>query len=168
MNRYQLKWVLGAVMIGTLAFAVDYLGKQVRKMVNLSFGLAGGRIDSISLKEVRMTIFFYIKNPSDIGVSVKDQAYDVLLNGEYIKTVGNENKVYIAPHSDTRIPILVNFTPKEAAKVVGSNWSSLTSKEGRKKIMVDVKGTMAISTDLFTVRRIPFEFRDDLQSIMEY
>jgi LEA14-like dessication related protein len=168
MTRYQLKWILGAVMVGSLAFAVDYLGKQVRKMVNLSFGMAGVRIDEINLKNVRMTMFFYIINPSDIGVSVKEQNYDVLLNGQYIKTVGNENKVYIAPHSDTRIPIYVSFTPKEAAKVIGSNWSSLTTKEGRNKLDVEVKGTMTISTELFSVRKIPFEFKDDLQSIMEY
>jgi hypothetical protein len=27
---------------------------------------------------------------------------------------------------------------------------------------------MTISTELFSVRKIPFEFKDDLQSIMEY
>lgn len=168
MTRYQLKWVLGGVMVGTLALAVNYLGKQVRKMVNLSFGLAGMRVDSISLKDVNLTIFFYIINPSDIGVSVVDQTYDILLNGEYIKTVGNPDKVYIAPNSDTRIPVFVSFTPKEAAKVIGSNWSSLTTKEGRRQLRVRVAGTMAIKTELFTIRKIPFEFSDDLQSIMEY
>ena len=44
--------------------------------------------NTLNLKEISFTILWVIKNPSDFRFIVKNQVYDVFVNGNFVKKVG--------------------------------------------------------------------------------
>jgi len=155
-------------MVGTMGYATYYLMKQVRKIVNSGFTFAGVNFNNVSLRSIDLTLFFGIENNSDISVIVSKQEYDVFLNGEYIKTIGNPDDVKVRANTDNRVPVRVSLTPADLLKVGLNNYDKFLSKQGRRNLVMEVKGNMDVRTDIFSIGRIPFEFKDDVQSMMEY
>lgn len=167
-KQIALKWGLGLAMVGILGFTIHYLMKQIRLLVDTDFELAGTKINKLSLKEINLTLWWKIINKSDITVSVSEQNYDLFLNGQFVKRVGYQESVQIHPRSDNRVPTVVSFTPKEAIKVGVSNFTSLLTKAGRSRLNLEVVGSMDIKTSIFELKKFPFEFKDNLQAIMDY
>ena len=164
----KIKIGLGLVMVGLAGFTVNYLMKQVKLLVNTVFELSGAHIDKISLKEISMTIWWRVVNPSDIGFTVSNQTFDIFLNGKFIKKVGNAIPVKINARSDVRIPTYIVFTPKELLTIGIQNFASLANKEGREKLRLKVTGNLTIKTSIFKLKEFPVNFEDSIGNIMKY
>jgi LEA14-like dessication related protein len=161
-----IKWGLGAVMVGLLGFTVHYVMKQIQLLVNTEFTSVGTQINKINFSEINITLWWKVVNKSDIGLTLTNQIYDVYLNGKFVKKVGSSIPVTISPHADTRIPTYVVFTPKELLKVGFLNFANLLTKEGRSKTVMEVKGSIDMKTSVFSVKNFPFEYADDMESMM--
>lgn len=164
----KIKIGLGLFMIGVTAFTVNFLLKQVRLLANTRFDMVGTSVNKISLDEINITLWWKVTNLSDFTFTIKNQAYDVFLDGEFIKKVGSAQPVEVLAKGTTRLPTYVVFTPKEVLSIGLANLQGISTTEGRKKLKLKVKGSFTIGTSLFNVKKIPFEFQDSIENIMNY
>ena len=164
----NIKIGIGVVVIGVLAYTVNYVMKQVRLLVNTEFDMAGTKINKLSLNEVSITLWWKVINKSDISITVSEQVFDIYLNGKFIKKVGNAIPVKIKAHADNRIPTYIVFSPKDLLSMGYENMGKFLTKEGRKTLNLQVRGTMNVSTSVFDVKKFPFEFDDSIENIMNY
>ena len=81
----KIKIGVGVVLIGLTALTVSFILKNVRKLANLTFDIRSVKLNTLNLQEISITIFWVIKNPSDFRFIVKNQVYDVFINGKFIK-----------------------------------------------------------------------------------
>ena len=139
---------IGAVMIGVFGYTLNYLLKQVRKLVNTEFIFSGTRINSIALDKISITLWWKVVNKSEISFKVSNQDYDVYLNGQYLKKVGYTSPIEVKSNSTSYIPTYVVFEPKD--------------------LNLLVKGTFTVKTEVFEVKKFPFEFEDTIHNIYNY
>lgn len=163
-----IKIGLGLAIVGITAYTITYLFKQVRALVNLNFEWKKTEVNKVTFTDVSMTMWWEVINPSDITFTIKEQKYDVYLNGKFLKSVGSKIPVEILAKGTTMIPTFINFTPKEAVLVGLENLGGLATEDGRRNLKIGIKGNMSVSTPLFYVRQIPIEYSDSLHNMMNY
>lgn len=159
---------IGVVMIGVFAYTLDFILKQVRKLVNTTFDFSGVRINSLQLDKVSITLFWKVVNKSDISATISNQDFDIYLNGRFIKKVGYANPVEIKANKTTYLPTYVVFNADDLKKIGIGDAGLLLTKEGRKRLNLLVKGTFTVKTSIFEVKKFPFEFEDTIQNIYNY
>jgi LEA14-like dessication related protein len=74
---------------------------------------------------VLFDLYLTFSNDSDIGFTIKNQYYEVYLNGKYISKLTNAMPVAVNPKATSTIPVVVNLNPADISKAVGKNWASL-------------------------------------------
>jgi LEA14-like dessication related protein len=164
----KIKIGIGVVLIGLTALTVSFILKNVRKLANLTFDIRTIKVNTLNLKEISITIFWVIKNPSDFRFIVKNQVYDVFINGKFVKKVGAVEEIQVLSNGTSLLPTNVFLTTKELFNLGIENLEDLVTESGRKKLKLKVTGTFDIKTPLFTLRKLPFEFEDSLHNIMNY
>jgi LEA14-like dessication related protein len=164
----KIKIGVGAVVIGLTAITLNYVLKNVRKLANLGFDIKTVKLNTLNLKEISFTILWIIKNPSDFRFIVKNQVYDVFVNGRFIKKVGAVEEVEVLGNGTSLLPTNVFLTTKELLNLGIENLEDLVTESGRKKVKLKVVGTFDIKTPLFGLKKLPFEFEDSVHNIMNY
>lgn len=164
----KIKIGVGAVVIGLTAITLNYVLKNVRKLANLGFDIKTVKLNTLNLKEISFTILWIIKNPSDFRFIVKNQVYDVFVNGKFVKKVGAVEEVEVLGNGTSLLPTNVFMTTKELLNLGVENLEDLVTESGRKKVKLKVVGTFDIKTPLFGLKKLPFEFEDSVHNIMNY
>jgi len=164
----KIKIGVGAVVIGLTAITLNYVLKNVRKLANLGFDIKTVKLNTLNLKEISFTILWIIKNPSDFRFIVKNQVYDVFVNGRFVKKVGAVEEVEVLGNGTSLLPTNVFLTTKELLNLGIENLEDLVTESGRKKVKLKVVGTFDIKTPLFCLKKLPFEFEDSVHNIMNY
>jgi LEA14-like dessication related protein len=159
---------IGAVMIGVFGYTLNYLLKQVRKLVNTEFEFSGTRINSISFEKISITLWWKVVNKSDISFTVSNQDFDIYLNDKFIKKVGYTSPVEVKANSTTYIPTYIVFEPKELKNIGLANAILFTNKENWKDLNLLCKGNFTVKTSIFEVKKFPFEFEDTIWNIYNY
>ena len=108
------------------------------------------------------------KNPSDLNFTIKNQVYDVFINDVFVRKVGSSIDTEVLGNGTSTIHTNIYITTKEALKLGVDNLSGLITESGRKKTNITVRGTFDVKTPLFTLRKLPFYFKDTLHNIMNY
>ena len=83
----KIKIGLGVFMIGLTAFTINYLLKQVRLLANIKFDMVGTTVSKLSLTKIEIILWWKITNVSDLSFTIKEQIYDVYLNGKLLKNI---------------------------------------------------------------------------------
>jgi len=164
----KIKIGVGAVVIGLTAITLNYVLKNVRKLANLGFDIKTVKLNTLNLKEISFTILWIIKNPSDFRFIVKNQVYDVFVNGKFVKKVGAVEEVEVLGNGTSLLPTNVFMTTKELLNLGVENLEDLVTESGRKKVKLKVVGKFDIKTPLFGLKKLPFEFEDSVHNIMNY
>jgi LEA14-like dessication related protein len=164
----KIKIGVGIVLVGLTAITVNYILKNVRKLANLEFDIRTVKLNTLNLKEISITILWIIKNPSDFRFIVKNQVYDVFVNGKFVKKVGAVEEVEVLSNGTSLLPTNVFLTMKELLNLGIENLEDLVTESGRKKLKIKVAGTFDIKTPLFGLKKLPFEFEDTLHNILNY
>ncbi len=164
----KIKLGLGVLMVGVTAYVLNYLMKQLRLLTNTRFEMVGTNVTKVSMTEVVITLWWKVVNLSDISFVVQNQQYDIYLNDKFIKKVGYAEPIEVLAKGTSRIPTLISFTPKEAIQVGLDNLGGFVTEEGRKKLKLKVVGDFTIKTKIFTAKKIPYEFTDSIENIMNY
>jgi LEA14-like dessication related protein len=167
-NQQKIKLGVGVLIIGVLGFTINYLMKQIRLLVNTEFEMVGTSVNKVSLQQISITLWWKVVNKSDISATISDQVYDIYLNGKFVKKVGYAVPVEIKAKADTRIPTYIVFEPKELLNIGFENMGKFLTPEGRKELNLQVRGTFTVKTSVFEVKKFPFEFEDDIESIYNY
>ena len=98
--------LLGLTVIGTVAF---YVYNELMKLKNGDFKVLGVKNLNIGTSKVSLTLLTQLTNGGDISATVKDQYYDIMLNGTKISTVNNKSTVKVLSHTNTIIPLVVDI-----------------------------------------------------------
>ena len=164
----KIKIGVGVVLIGLTAITVNYILKNLRKLTNLTFDIRTVKLNTLNLKEISFTILWVIKNPSDFRFIVKNQVYDVFVNGKFVKKVGAVKETEVLSNGTSLLPTNVFLTTKELFDLGIENLEDLVTESGRKKLKIKVTGTFDVKTPVFTLKKLPFEFEDTLHNILNY
>jgi LEA14-like dessication related protein len=164
----KIKIGLGIVLIGTTAYVLNYILKQLRLLTNTKFDMVGTTVNKVSVKEINVTLWWKVTNYSDLSFVVKEQVYDIYINDQFIKKVGYAEPVDVLAKGTSRIPTYISFTPKEVFNIGLDNLGGFLVKEGRKTLKLKVVGDFTIQTKIYTAKKIPFEFSDTIENIMNY
>lgn len=164
----KIKIGLGVFIIGATAYVLNYILKQARLLANTQFDMVGTAVNKVSFKEISITLWWKVTNYSDFTFVVKEQVYDIYLNDKFVKKVGFAEPVEVLAKGVSRIPTYISFTPKEALNIGLENLGGFMVKEGREKLKLKVVGDFTIQTKVYTAKKIPFEFQDTVENIMNY
>ena len=163
----MLKLGLGALMIGLAGYVIVYVGKQAKILVGTVIEFAGLKINKFTLQNVFLTLFFKVLNKSDIGFTIQNQSWKIYLKDELIKELVNPNQIKVLPHSDTRLPIYLNFTIAEALKLGITQFNLIQNEGDRKKTIIKIVGVITVGTSVIEFKKIPIEFQDTLQNFIK-
>ena len=167
-NKAKIKIGLGVFIVGLTALTLNYLLKNIRKLVFLRFDYKSVDLVKVNLKEISFTLNWICKNTSDFNFTLKNQVYDVFINNRFVRKVGSSEETEVYGRGTSIVKTNVYITTTELLKFTTENLSSLVTEEGRKKTKIKVIGTFDISTPLFTLKKLPFYFEDTIHNIMNY
>jgi LEA14-like dessication related protein len=167
-TKGKLKIGIGVFVIGLTALTLNFILKNVRKLVRLKFEFKGTDVNTINLKELSLTMNWLVTNPSDLNFVIKNQVYDVFLNDTFVRKVGSSAETDVYGNGTSILPTNIYITTKEVLKLGVNNIAGFLTEEGRKKTKLKVVGTFDVKTPLFTLRKLPFQFSDSIQNIMNY
>ena len=163
----MLKLGIGALMIGLAGYVVVYVGKQAKILVGTVIEFAGLKINKFTLQNVFLTLFFKVLNKSDIGFTIQNQSWKIYLKGELIKELVNPNQIKVLPHSDTRLPIYLNFTIAEALTLGLTQFNLIQNEDDRAKTKIKIVGVITVGTSVIEFKKIPIEIEDTLQNFIK-
>jgi LEA14-like dessication related protein len=167
-TKAKIKIGLGVFLIGLTAITLNFILKNVKKLVNLKFDYNNTDVNKINFKEISLTMNWKCTNPSDFNFTIKNQVYDVFLNDTFIRKVGSSEETEVYGRGTSIIPTNIYITTQEVLKLGVDNLSGFLTEEGRKKTKLKVVGTFDIKTPLFSLKKLPFEFEDTIYNIMNY
>jgi len=167
-NKAKIKIGLGVFIVGLTALTLNYLLKNIRKLVFLTFDYKSVDLVKVNLKEISFTLNWICKNTSDFNFTLKNQVYDVFINNTFVRKVGSSEETEVYGRGTSIVKTNVYITTTELLKFTTENLSSLVTEAGRKKTKIKVIGTFDISTPLFTLKKLPFYFEDTIHNIMNY
>jgi LEA14-like dessication related protein len=167
-NKAKIKIGLGVFVIGLTALTLNYILKNIRKLVKLTFDYPSVDVNKINLNEISLTIFWKCYNPSDFNFTLKNQVYDVYLNDTFIRKVGSSAETEVFGRGTSMIPTNIYITTQEVLKLGADNLAGFLTEAGRKKTKIKVVGTFDIGTPLFRLKKLPFYFQDTIHNIMNY
>jgi LEA14-like dessication related protein len=167
-TKATIKIGLGAFIIGLTAVTFNFILKNIRKLVHLTFEYKDTDVNKINFNEISLTINWKCTNPSDFNFTLKNQVYDVFLNGKFVRKVGSSAETEVYGRGTSIVPTNVYITTKELLKIGADNLADLLTDTGRRKTKLKVVGTFDVGTPLFNLKKLPFYFEDSIHNIMNY
>lgn len=167
-TKGKLKVGLGLFALGLTALTLNYLLKNFRRLVHLTFLYKDTDVNKVNLNELSLTMNWVCRNPSDFNFTIKNQVYDVYINDIFLTKVGSSQDTEVYGRGSSIVKTNIYVTRKDISKLGVDNLAGFISEAGRKKTVLKVVGTFDISTPLFTLRKLPFQFKDTIQNIMNY
>jgi LEA14-like dessication related protein len=167
-TKAKIKIGLGVFVIGLTALTMNFILKNIKKLVGLKFNYKDTIVNKINLKEISLTMNWKCTNPSDFNFTIKNQVYDVFLNNNFIRKVGSSAETEVYGRGTSIVPTNIYITTQEVLKLGTENIAGFLTEEGRKKTKLKVSGTFDVKTPIFTLRKLPFFFEDTIYNIMNY
>ena len=163
-----IKIGLGVFLIALTGVTLNYLYKNLRKLIQLKFEYKNTSVNKISFKEIDLTMNWLVTNPSDFNFTIENQVYDVFINDKFVRKVGSSAETEVYGRGTSLLPTNIYLTTKEALKLGSNNLAGFITDEGRKKTILKVTGTFDVVTPLLKLRKLPFFFQDSIHNIMNY
>ena len=163
-----IKIGLGVFLIALTGVTLNYLYKNLRKLIQLKFEYKNTNVNKISFKEIDLTMNWLVTNPSDFNFTIENQVYDVFINDKFVRKVGSSAETEVYGRGPSLLPTNIYLTTKEALKLGSNNLAGFITDEGRKKTILKVTGTFDVVTPLLKLRKLPFFFQDSIHNIMNY
>ena len=163
-----IKIGLGVFLIALTGVTLNYLYKNLRKLIQLKCEYKNTNVNKISFKEIDLTMNWLVTNPSDFNFTIENQVYDVFINDKFVRKVGSSAETEVYGRGTSLLPTNIYLTTKEALKLGSNNLAGFITDEGRKKTILKVTGTFDVVTPLLKLRKLPFFFQDSIHNIMNY
>lgn len=167
-TKAKIKIGLGVFVIGLTAITLNFILKNIKKLVGLKFDYKNTDVNKINFKEISLTMNWKCVNPSDFNFTLKNQVYDVYLNDTFVRKVGLTAETEVYGRGTSIIPTNIYITTQEVLKLGAENLTGFLTETGRKKTKLKVTGTFDVKTPLFTLKKLPFYFEDTIHNIMNY
>jgi LEA14-like dessication related protein len=127
--------------------------------------ISGVVIKKIDAKEINFTLIFKITNAGDLGITVKNQVYDVYINNTRVSTITNKTPLKIKANSVTSFPLDININPTDLSKVLNIN-TLLAGMSNKNKLIFRVNGMFSFSAGMLKIKDFTFEQTFTLADLM--
>lgn len=153
---------LGIFGVGLTVYGI-YLFNQYLKLTKGSFNIKGAKDVNISDNKISFTLLTTLKNDGDISATVKDQHYDLFINGNAISTVDNKKEINILSNGTSVIPFYIEVNLNDLIKQGSANLSNIFLDKS--KIKFELKGYFTWKAGLINSKQ-PFDLSYTLQEII--
>jgi len=169
-NVGKMKKTIGIVIIGTaitalVAFGAWYFLKQFKMLSDYCYKFWKGRINSMGLKKIDLTLYFIIFNKSSADITITEQSYVAKANGEPITNIYSNKEIYIKAYDKSVINVNISFNPLQVLKIALTNLSDILVN--RSNISIEVDGYASAGTGGLVLRRIPITYTTTLAELTE-
>lgn len=147
----------GAIVAAGIFFAVQY-----KRLMNYEIKVKGGKIKKISIDRMVLDIFLDFNNRSSLKIVIKSQEYNVFINNSFVANLKSKTETTILPKSSSVIPLIVDFSPKKAANVLGKNLSDIALSP--ESVMLKIEIRLMVSFYGMSLA-IPYTFESSLKNL---
>jgi LEA14-like dessication related protein len=120
-TKAKIKIGIGVFIIGLTALTMNFLLKNLKKIIYLKFDYKNTNVNKINFKEISLTMNWRCTNPSDFNFIIKNQVYDVFINDKFIRKVGSSAETEVYGRGTSIIPTNIYITTKELLKLGTEN-----------------------------------------------
>jgi hypothetical protein len=154
---------LGLVGAGLTIYSV-YLYNQYLKLYKGNFKVVGIKNLIILGNKISFTLLTTLKNSGDLSARVKDQDYQVFVNGNPISKVKNNDEIKIISNGISVIPFYIEVDLNDLIKQGQANIVNILLDKS--KVKFDLKGYFTWSAGLIK-RKEPFSLTYTLKEIID-
>ena len=155
--------IIGGLTTATTAL-IFYFRRQYKLLSDACYNITGGVIHNISADTVKLTLFFKVKNNSDLTIHIDNVEFSIFVNNLFITKIYRKEKQTILSNSDIIFQINVEFSPKELLKAGLTNIMPLITDKD--KLVINIKGVYNIEAGIVKVKKVPFDEKISLKELM--
>ena len=109
--------VRNGIIIGGLAIAATsllvYFKRQINLIKDACYTISGGVIHSLTLSNVKMTLFLKIVNESDLTIQLSNMNFNIYVNNMFVTKVSKPEIQTLYSKSDAIIQLKIEFNPTD-------------------------------------------------------
>lgn len=153
------KGLIGAAILigGVLIY------RQYKLLTAFVVKFAKLKIDELSAKSLKMSLFLNITNESSIGFDITGYTVDIFLNKVFITKAQGNDIQFIKGNGKSLLKIDFLATPQSVIKK--ENIPLLAALLAPKKIMVKVKGVVSVRGSVFNANNFPVDIEDTIENL---
>lgn len=155
--------IIGGLLASTTAIII-YLRKQFKLLADSCYAISGGVIHNISTDEVKITLFFKLKNTSDLTIKIQNAQFSIYVNNLFVTKILRKDKQVILSNSDVIFKLDVEFSPKSLLKAGLANIAPLIYDKD--KLVINIKGTVDAEMGIVKVNKMPFDEKITLKELL--
>lgn len=156
--------IIGIAIIGVLTTAAVYFIRQAKMLSDYCYKFAKVKINSVGLKKIDLTLWFKIKNKSDIDIKITKQQYTVYVNENAVSNITSNDLINIPPQQWAYFKIGVLFNPLQVLNIALQNVSELlTDKDS---IKIRIAGKLSAGSEFLRLKNIPIDYSTTLGELL--
>jgi LEA14-like dessication related protein len=75
--------IIGGLLVATVG-VIAYVKRQINLLMDSCYTISGGVLHNLSLNNVKITLFFKIKNESDLTINISDLSLNLYVNNMFV------------------------------------------------------------------------------------
>jgi len=154
--------IIGGLLVATVG-VIAYVKRQINLLMDSCYTISGGVLHNLSLSNVKITLFFKIKNESDLTINISDLSLNLYVNNMFVTKIEKPETQTIYSKSDTIIKIDFEFNPKDLLRAGITNISPILYD--KEKLVIQTKGTMLAKTGIVKTK-LPIDEKITLKDIL--
>ena len=156
-------FILGTILLGAAATAWWVKG-QLTLMGKLFYSVKKYSIKSISRKGAVIMLDLNLKNKGAFEIDVRGYDFDIYGDDNFLMRAVSKQEVYIAPFSETTLPVELIIEPKLLVVGIGG---ILSNSSGWKNIYLEMKGIVKVRKGILPFP-VPIKYGFTLKEISEW
>lgn len=161
-----VKYSLLTIILALLGYAGYFTFKQYKLYLQSKFEFLRATLDKITMKSVTLTLYFSFKNETDVNFTVKNQYYEIYIDGKYYKSLQNSDIIHVPSKQQAAIPITVSIQYKEVGEMLSQNIVKIA--RNYKGLELSVRGHLTVNVEgkLLQLKDFPIDYTDTIGNIV--
>jgi LEA14-like dessication related protein len=155
--------IVGGLSVATIAL-IAYFSRQVKLLKDACYTISGGIVQSLTLTNVKMTLFFKIVNESDLTIQVSDMIFNIYVNNMFVTNIKKPEAQTIYSKSNTIIKLEFEFNPADLLRAGITNIQTIIYDKD--KLIISIKGNFTAKTGIVRVKNYPIDEKITLKELL--
>lgn len=160
--------VRNGIIIGGLAIAATslliYFKRQINLIKDACYTISGGVIHSLTLSNVKMTLFLKIINESDLTIQLSNMNFNIYVNNMFVTKVSKPEIQTLYSKSDAIIQLKFEFNPTDLLRAGITNIEPIIYD--KEKLIIGIKGSISAKTGIVKLNNFPIDENITLKEIL--
>jgi LEA14-like dessication related protein len=139
---------------------------QYKKLMNYCYRVYSFKINSISKDLVDFTLKIWVRNQSDILLTITNYSFDIFMMAKYVSTASNVINQKLYPNTVSTFDVNIKFVPKDvfkAADLISFLSMALANSE---EFKIKITGFAGAKAGILSISNIPMSFDYTLKELM--